>query len=126
MRAGRLDRLITIQRKTETYSSSGAPMDGWAVVGVTRRAASYRPLRGDERFSDPQRVADEQVEFSIRYSTDVAELSPLDRIIYPALSGDSPGDVPATRHIYDILAVPEIGRREGLRITAVRRADVTS
>lgn len=83
------------------------------------------PVRGDERFSAPEIAAFEQIEFRIRYSADVADLSPKDRIIYPALSADSPAEVPAARRIHDILAVLEIGRREGLQIITQRRPDVT-
>lgn len=121
MRAGALDRRITIQRKTVTQSPSGAPRETWSNL-AQRRPASRKPVRGDERFNTPQLVAREQIEFRIRYSADVANLTPKDRIIEPALSGN---ETPETRAIYDILAVHEIGRREGLQIITARRADVT-
>src|SRR5262245_19560348 len=108
MRAGRLDRLITIQRKTVTLSDSGHPSEVWTDV-VTRRPASVLPVRGDERFGDPQIVATEQVEFRIRHSQNVADLGPQHRIIYPALSGDSPDESVVERRVYDILSVHEIG-----------------
>ena len=126
MRAGRLDRLITIQRKTVTNSGSGEPIEAWAAIGPVRRAASMVPVRGEERFSGPQLVGNEQIEFRIRYSVEVANLTPQDRIIHPALSEDSPEDEPNTRQIHDILASHEIGRREGLQIITMRRADVTA
>ena len=62
--------------------------------------------------NDPQLVAKQQSEFQVRWSPDIADLSPLDRITY----GGS---------VYDIAAVHEIGRREGLRVIAVRRTDTT-
>lgn len=83
-----------------------------------------RPVRGEERFSGEQIVGNEQIEFWVRYSSEVANLSPLDRVIHPALSENSPEDEPGTRRIYNILAVHEIGRREGLQIITERRADV--
>lgn len=125
MRAGRLDRLITIQRKSVTASDSGEPQESWATVGTLRRAASMSPVKGDERFSNPQINALEQVEVRVRYSADVAALTPQDRIIYPALEEASPENTPAGRNIYDVLAVHEIGRREGLQIITQRRPDVT-
>lgn len=125
MRAGRLDRSITIQRKSVTTSDSGEPTETWSTL-VGRRAAGYRPLKAEERFTGEQLVGQEQVEFRIRWSADVAGLSQLDRIVYPALSEDSPEDEPETRAIYDVLAVSEIGRREGLAIIAQRRSDVPS
>lgn len=84
-----------------------------------------RPVGGDEREVRPQIVGREQVEFIIRWSENVRDLGQKDRIIYPPLSEDSPEDEPSTRQIFDILEVQEIGRREGLRIVALRRSDVT-
>jgi head-tail adaptor len=121
MRAGRLDRRVTIQRKTETPSASGQPIESWANLSA-RRWASYSPLGGDERFADPQYAGKQQVEWGIRWSADVAGLRPLDRIVYPALEG-SPLPEPDHSAIFDIVAVHEIGRREGLRVVTVRRAD---
>lgn len=121
MRAGRLDRLITIQRKSISYSASGEPQESWAALS-SQRPASIAPVRGEERFSGEQWVAKEQVEFRTHWSAVIADLSPLDRIIYPAQAADSP-DAPIERNIYDVLAVHEIGRREGLQIIAARRAD---
>lgn len=126
MRGGSLDRRITIQRKSVTYSGSGSPVETWAAIGPLRRAASMFPVRADERFSGPQIVGLEQIEFRIRYSADVAALQPQDRVIYPAIAEGSPEGEPAVRDIHDILAVHELGRREGLRIITQRRADVTA
>lgn len=129
MQAGRLDRLITIQRNASTAGEDGQPVESWSVVGTARRPASMRPVRGDERFTAPQYVASEQVEFRVRYADTVAELTPLDRIVYPAFTSaesDSPPTDIETRRIYDVLAVHEIGRREGLQIITARRADVTT
>lgn len=123
MRAGRLDRTITIQVKSEMQSDSGEPQESWSTV-VLLRPASVTPVKGDERFSGEQIVAREQVEFRIRWSEDMSTLSPLHRVIYPALRTSS--DTPQERDIYDVLALHEVGRREGLRIIAQRRADVTS
>jgi head-tail adaptor len=122
MRAGKLDRLIDIQRATMNMSPGGEPVLSWDTI-VSRRAASYAPVVGTERFSAPQLAALEQVEFRIRYSQNVAELIPSDRVIYPSPEGSPPAPI-TERQIYNIIAVNEIGRREGLAIMAVRRADV--
>lgn len=119
MRAGRLDRLIDIQRATATLSDSGEPQETWANL-VARRPASYRPMNGGESYGPPQLTASQQVEFRIRYSSTVADLSPKDRVIYPAVNE---GDTPPEARIFDILSVNEIGRREGLQIVAKRHAD---
>ena len=125
MRAGRLDQLITIQRKSVTASDSGDPVESWNTI-VGRRAASVGAVRGEERFVAPQIVAQAQLEFRIRWSANVADLAPRDRIVYPALSEDSPEDVPDTTRIYDVQQVNEIGRREGLQIIALQRTDIAA
>jgi len=122
MKAGALDRRVTLMRKTETQSPSGEPQVAWEVLAGPR-AASVAPVSGTERFAAPQIQAQEQVEIRVRWSRDIADLSPLDRVIYPALDPtDPPDEIPDT-HIYDILAATEIGRREGWRIIAARRTD---
>ena len=130
MQAGKLDRLITIQRATKTQGLDGHPSEAWTSIGALRRPASMRPLRGDERFNDPQWVANEQIEFRVRYASGIADLEPKDRIIYPAITSaelnDSPQPDVEERRIHDIIAVHEIGRREGLQIITVRRTDVRS
>lgn len=119
IRAGNLDRQIDIQRRTIAPTGSGEPVEVWSNV-VTARAASVRPARGDEAVARPQETAREQLDIWIRYSSNVADVSPLDRIIYPALRE---GETLTDRRICDVLAVHEIGRREGLQIIAQRRVD---
>ena len=121
MRAGRLDRRVTIQRKTTSHSDSGAPIETWSVISHGR-PASRMPIGGEERFQAQQFVAREQVEFRVRCGSSVAGLSPLDRVIYPAPL-DPNEQAPPDHDIYDIMAVHEIGRREGFRILAARRAE---
>jgi head-tail adaptor len=128
MRAGSLDRRVTIRRRTLTSSDSGEPIETWTNL-VVRRPASMWPVKGDERFGGPQEVAKEQIEFRVRYSADVAALTPLDQVLHPALTTEQaadPGYVVPTRSIHDVVAVLEIGRREGLKIITERRADVTT
>lgn len=125
MASGKLDRKITIQRKTSTVSDSGDPVDTWANLAV-RRSASMWPYRGTEGFAAPEKTAYEQIEFRVRYSSDVAALTPKDRILYPALTDAQAADagyvIPA-RSVHDVLAVLEINRREGLKIITQRRPD---
>ena len=121
MRGGQLDKLIDIQRKTETQSPSGEITETWSSLST--RHAQVRPLLGDERFSSDQLVAQAQYSFTIRWATAVADVSPLDRIVYPAsAAADSPTQ-PRRNKIYDIFAVEEVGRNEGLRLLAVVRQD---
>lgn len=131
MIAGRLDRTISILRKRLALSPSGDQVESWEPI-VISRAASIAPLSGDERFTSEQYVALEQAEFRIRWSAEVADINPLDRIVSPALrlselegspAGIVTDDSIADRRQYDVMAVHELGRREGLRILAARRVD---
>lgn len=125
MRAGRLDRFVTIQHKSESSSDSGEPQVTWTTLIARREASIWTPQAGDEQFREPQLAARERVEWLVRYSANVAGLNPREhRIVYPALSEASPEDVPDERNIYDIVAVHEFGRQEGLRIVTARRPDV--
>lgn len=120
MRAGSLDRLITIQVNTPTQNNFGEPIDSWSDV-VARLPAGYSPLRGNERDTEAQTVAEQYVEFTVRYQEALRTLNSKYRILYPApdLTG-SPNDT----DIYDIKNVAEIGRQDGLRIVARRRPDI--
>jgi SPP1 family predicted phage head-tail adaptor len=115
VKAGRLDRRIKIQRKTVTLSDSGQPVESWSTLAAVW--AALMPVRGAEALSAPQTVAVQLSEFHIRWHNAVADLHPQDRIIHPVGSNDATA-------VYDIKEVHEIGRREGLKIIAVRRADV--
>lgn len=107
MRAGKLDRRLVIQRKSITYSSSGAPVESWATLATVW--AQARPVRGDERFSTRQLVGSAVMTFHIRYRSDLA-LSVLDRLSYDGKT-------------WDIADIRELGRRVGTEIDATARAD---
>jgi head-tail adaptor len=108
---------VAVQRYMATTSPSGQEIPAWSMIG-TARFASKAPLAGIERYGSQQLEAKEQVEFHLRWAEDLADLRPADRIVEPATDVIEP--VPE-RSIYDIFAVLEIGRREGLRVLATRR-----
>lgn len=122
MRAGRLDRRVAVQRFTATSSPSGEPVEAWATIGVPRWA-SKTAVAGIERFGSQQLEAKEQVEFQLRWAADLADLQPTDRIIEPAGNVVEPI---AERSIYDIIAVLEISRHEGMRVLTTRRVGIAS
>jgi head-tail adaptor len=122
MRGGALDRRIVVQRYSTTQSPSGMPIEQWSVLGPQRWAPRF-PVSGTERITAGQLAAKEQVEFRLRWSDDLADLQPADRLVEPA--DDASNSPPPTRSIYDIIAVFEVGRREGLRVLTVRQSDVT-
>ena len=117
VRAGSLDVRIVLQRKATSYSSAGEPVDTWSTLAT--RWASLDPVTGVEQNAAEQWIAREQTKFTIRWSPDVNDLSPLDQVIFPA-SDASNSPVPA-RSTYDIIAVHEIGRHEQMAILAARR-----
>jgi SPP1 family predicted phage head-tail adaptor len=115
MRYGTLDRRVVLQRRASTLTPSGQPFEVWEALAT--RWASVGPLTGAERFATPQLTAKEVVEIHIRHSAATADVHPGDRIVLP--SGADPDSTPTA--VYDILAVHEVGRREGHRIIAERQ-----
>lgn len=105
MRSGRLDRRLTLQRKTATENDYGEPVETWTTIATVW--AEKIPVRGAERYAAMQTVAEVDTRFKIRYRTDV---SPLDRVVCAGIT-------------YDVKGVLEIGRREGWEIYATARAE---
>jgi SPP1 family predicted phage head-tail adaptor len=114
--SGQLDRLISIERRTDTRDSHGQPIPAWSRTG-RKRWARYRPMHGTEMFASDQFIGRQQIEFLVRWSSDLADLNTKDRVVYPAVSS------PSDNEIYDIMGVHEDGRREGLRILTARRSE---
>lgn len=108
MQAGKLDRRITLERFTSTRDDYNEPVKSWSTLAA--RSASFEPLSDGERFRAGETAATASARFVIRYSTVVADLSPLDRLVYNGAT-------------WEILHVKELGRREGIEITATVRAD---
>lgn len=117
IRAGNLDTKITIQRKADSFSNTGEPVEVWS--NVSERWANVRPISGSELNAAEQWIAREQVEFTVRWSADINEVSPLDRVVCPA--NDASVSPEVARSIYDIIAVRETSRHNELRILAARR-----
>lgn len=97
MRAGRLDRRITIQRFTETRSKYNESIRSWADLYTVW--ASKRTQSGREALQGEQVVASNTVVFTIRHKA----ITPQDRILFEGQT-------------YDIKSLNELGRREGLEI----------
>lgn len=106
--AGKLDRKIVLQRFTSTRDSYNEPVLAWSTLAV--RQASYEPIRDGERFRAGETAATASARFVIRHSTVVSDLTPKDRLTFDGRT-------------WQILHVKEIGRREGLEISATVRAD---
>lgn len=124
----RYDRQIIIQRKTVTQSPSGEEIEAWADL-VYKCLAFVAPTRGSERFSDPEKVADQEVTFTVRFHeipSASRPLGPEDRIVYPVDGLAVNAQEPPTNRIYDIVSPDEVGRQVDLSIKTIRRADVTT
>ncbi len=107
MQAGKLDRRVTIERATMADDGFGQTPT-WAELATVW--ASRRDVSDAERFASGEVSAQITTRFRIRWSSVVAGIDPRDRLICEGRT-------------YDIAAVKEIGRREGLEITAAARAD---
>lgn len=111
MDAGSLDRRITLLRAGIVTNEYGDEVDGFADLATVW--ASVKPAPGTERLASAENAATAPTVITIRYSSMVADLTPRDRIEYPVGSGRT----------FDIKSVVELGRRDGLQIAAVGRAD---
>lgn len=108
MQAGELDRRITLKRASITRAPSGAEVKTWSTLKslwASRRRASAR-----ETLASAEIAAAVTDVFEVRWGSAWADLSPTDRLVFEGRT-------------YDIASVDEIGRREGLRINAVARAE---
>lgn len=124
----RYDRQIIIQRKTLTYSSSGEPIETWADLAY-KCFAFVAPTKGAEKFAQPEKVASQEVTFTIRFHeipSASRPLAPGDRIIYPVDGIAANAQSPAWYLVYDIISPDEVGRQVDLSIKTLRRADVTT
>lgn len=113
MRAGALDRKVTLERRQVETSASGVAAEHWyRLAGPVW--ADVRPLRSHEvRGPVPgieQVSAHDELAVEIRWSPAVSGVNAKDRVVDGA-------------SVMDILAVHEIGRREGLKLIVRRRAD---
>ena len=108
MDAGRLDRRIVIQRATTSADAFNQPLETFAALATVWAAAV--PVSDGERMKAGQTLAGKMTRFTIRYSSEVADVDPRDRIVFDGRT-------------YDIAGVKELGRREGLEITATARAE---
>lgn len=103
MRAGKLDRTITIQRFTSEPNEYGTPVETWTTVATLRaqliQASTEEFIRGGA-------VDETIIIFRTRW---LAGVTTADRIEYEGVA-------------LNIKETKEIGRRKGLELRAVRSA----
>jgi SPP1 family predicted phage head-tail adaptor len=111
MKAGSLDRRIDILRHTATGKDTmNAQVKTWAPITSEPIPAAKEDIRDGERFRASEQGATITTRFQVRWSPAVADVDPTHRIQFDGRE-------------YDIAGVKEIGRREGLEITASARSE---
>lgn len=103
MRAGPLDRRIEIQAQTTSRSDSGEEEVTWNTIATV--AAAKVELRGVERFAAKQITGSSVVTFRFRWSATTAAITTKHRVVYDGRE-------------FNVTAVREIGRREGIEVDA--------
>ncbi|MHA7882585.1 phage head closure protein [Nitratireductor rhodophyticola] len=104
MRAGKLDRIISIERSTETVTPAGGVVTAWANFATVR--AQIVTQSTAEFFTGYGEAESGTIVFRIRY---LAGITTADRIAYDGTT-------------YDLTEIVEIGRRRGLELRAVATA----
>lgn len=109
MRAGRLDRRVTLQRRTVTRGSTGQEVETWA--DERRIWMSKRDVKASERFTGDQLVAEVDTIFTAR-ALAVSDVSPeTHRLVYDD-------------RIFELKGLREIGRRGWQELFALRRGEL--
>lgn len=103
MRAGTLDRRVTLQSRTLAAANArGEKIPSWSDLATVW--AQKRDLSGRELYAASQLHAEASVAFRIRYRSG---LTTVNRLVYDGLN-------------YDVLHLSEIGRREGYELLCKR------
>ncbi|MDA9529252.1 phage head closure protein [Bradyrhizobium sp. CCBAU 25338] len=102
MRAGNLDRLIEIQRRSTSLKLNGTPVETWTTF-TTMRAQLLKNAT-DDREDARGHTTDTALTFRMYY---FASLSLNDRLLYEGQQ-------------YDVKQITEIGRRVGMDVTCER------
>ena len=112
MRAGNLDRRLTIERKTVTEDALGGQVETWApVAGLVNIPCQFEQVSDAERWRAAEIQVDVSARFTIRWSPVAATITPLDRIQFEGRE-------------YGIMHKPkEVQRRRGLELTASARGE---
>lgn len=108
MDSGALDRLLTLRRRTTEANAANEDVETFIDLATVR--SSKADVSDAEKVRAQQVGAEITTRFQIRWSANWSDLNPKDRC---ACDGRE----------YEIVGVKEIGRRDGIEITAVARTD---
>lgn len=103
-----LDRRIRIERNTPVQDEYGQEIENWSEL-VTLHA-SWRRASAKETLASAEVSATASDVFEIRWSPAWSSVNPRDRLVYDGRT-------------YDIASIQEMGRRDGIRINALARAE---
>lgn len=109
MLAGKLDRRVLLERFGLTRDPLNNPVEGWTTLATVW--ASKHDVSDTERLRAAEVGSNLTTRFVIRHSSTVADLNTKDRLTCEGL-------------VYNIVGVKELGRREGIEITAAARSDL--
>ena len=110
MISGPRDRRIKIERRTSTLDGFGGEIVTWVEVGSGWWVSSL-PVKDSEAFRNSEATATITHRFQMLWSVQAwNEIDPRCRITFD-------------NRTYDIVAVKEIGRRDGIEISATARAE---
>lgn len=104
MRAGEMDRLVTLQRFTTTEDEYGERIEIWTNLATV--FAEARQQGGREYLAAATTLAEVRVVFFLRWFPDITVL---DRVNYDGV-------------LHNIVEVREIGRRDGVELHTVAAA----
>ncbi len=113
IKAGELDRRITIEYPTETLTGTGAKSVVWTTWKLGIPARKIYPGSGKEDFSDAKLVSTSDVVFMIRYQVQLIEpkVPNAKMRITDLITGE----------VFHIEFVAEIGRRMGWKLDCNQR-----
>lgn len=110
MNPGSRDRRIVIEYPTSTSDAFGGEIKTWTAIG-TGWWASFYPLKDSEVFRNSEATATVTHRFQIEWTNQVwSKIDPRCRIKFDG-------------RIYDVVGIKEIGRRQGIDISATARAE---
>jgi SPP1 family predicted phage head-tail adaptor len=107
--SGDMNRRATLQRATVTFDDFGGEVETWNTLA--QAWVHRRDVSANESYRAQEVGGKLSIRFRIRYSSDVADLNPRDRVLY---AGD----------VYNITGVREIKRNRWLEVDAAIQPDV--
>lgn len=108
IRAGALDRQLTIYRRTIAKNNLNEDIETFIALATV--AASRKDVSDSEKVAAQQVGAEISTRFQVRWSVLLSDLDPKDRCRCDGRT-------------FEIVGVKELGRREGIEISATARAD---